>query len=206
MGFKMVALCAAAAGIIYGAGYTVTDTPAASYALNDTPSVVAYRKYAQTATKLSVPQQEKKVQTEPKTVTFASSTASTKQPAQNPSSTQNPSTVQSPSTTQSPSSAQSSNAAPSAKQQGQYKDGTYYGQGSNRIGTVGVAVTVKQGRIVSAQITQCDTHYPQWRIDPVLPDQVVAKQNGNIDAISGATRSSEDFQVAVQTALQQAQL
>ena len=87
-----------------------------------------------------------------------------------------------------------------------YLDGTYYGQGYNRIGSVTVAVTIKNDKIASAQITQCATHYPQYYIDPVLPDQVVARQSANVDIVSGATMSTEDFAVAVQQALDNAKL
>lgn len=86
-----------------------------------------------------------------------------------------------------------------------YLDGTYQGSGSNRIGTVAVAVTIQQGKIVKAQISACDTHYPEAYINPVLPQQVISTQCSNVSLISGATLSSEDFQNAVDMALSQAQ-
>jgi len=141
MDHKMVALCAAAIGIIFSAGYIVT-APAA-LALNSPPAIVSTQKI--------------------------------------------------------------SNASASVTAQGQYRDGTYNGQGSNRIGTVEVAVTVKQGKIISCQVTNSSTHYSVSTIDPVLPNEVVARQSGNVDVVSGATRSTEDFQTAVQQALDQAQ-
>lgn len=99
------------------------------------------------------------------------------------------------------SSAQSSSVA----NQSQYKDGVYYGQGSNRIGSIQVAVTIKQGKISACDIVRCTTHYRQSYIDPVLPQQVLDRQSSEVDLVSGATRSSEDFIVAVQQALSQAQ-
>ncbi|PEA53933.1 FMN-binding domain-containing protein [Bacillus pseudomycoides] len=84
-----------------------------------------------------------------------------------------------------------------------YKDGTYYGQGANRIGSVAVAVTIQKDKITSIQITDCTTSYSQSYIDD-LPQQVVDRQSADVDVVSGATRSTEDFQEAVQNALLQA--
>lgn len=85
-----------------------------------------------------------------------------------------------------------------------YLDGTYQGSGTDRIGTVSVAVTIQNDKITNVQITACETHYPESYIDPVLPDQVVARQSANVDYVSGATLSSYDFANAVQQALDQA--
>jgi uncharacterized protein with FMN-binding domain len=86
-----------------------------------------------------------------------------------------------------------------------YKNGTFTGSASNRIGSVTVAVTIKQDKITNVAITNCDTHYSEARIDG-LPQQVVARQSGNVDIVSGATLSSEDFQTAVEQALQSAKV
>ncbi|MGB8460433.1 MAG: FMN-binding protein, partial [Priestia megaterium] len=82
-------------------------------------------------------------------------------------------------------------------------DGTYSGQGSNRIGTVYVSVTIKNDRIETVEITEADTHYSQSYIEG-LPAQVVQRQSSDVDVVSGATLSTEDFQNAVDDALQQA--
>lgn len=87
-----------------------------------------------------------------------------------------------------------------------YKDGTYTGVGQTQIGAVQVAVTVKKDKITSAQITGYSTHYPISYIDPVLPQELLQRQNINqIDVVSGATLSTEDFYYAVVSCLQQAQ-
>lgn len=107
---------------------------------------------------------------------------------------------------QQPSSTINEEATPSAPQQttsSTYKDGTYYGEGMNRIGSVQVAVTIKGDKITAVDITNCDTHYSQSYIDD-LPNQVVASQSSDVDVVSGATLSTEDFQTAVDNALQQA--
>ncbi|WP_100488163.1 FMN-binding protein [Sporolactobacillus pectinivorans] len=84
-----------------------------------------------------------------------------------------------------------------------YKDGTFSGQGMNRIGSVSVSVTIKQGKIANVQITDCTTSYPQSLIDP-LPSEVVSRQNANVDNVSGATESTDNFITAVTQALSQA--
>jgi len=84
-----------------------------------------------------------------------------------------------------------------------YKDGTYYGVGMNRIGSVQVAVTIKNDRITNVEIVNCHTHYSESYIRH-LPSQVLARQSANVDVVSGATKSTEDFQNAVEQALQKA--
>ncbi|GMA56891.1 hypothetical protein GCM10025858_13940 [Alicyclobacillus sacchari] len=64
---------------------------------------------------------------------------------------------------------------------------------------------IRDGKIAQVEITQCDTHYPQSDIDPVLPNEVIAKQSADVDFVSGATLSSYAFAMAVQQALDQAQ-
>ncbi|MGG1290682.1 FMN-binding protein [Bacillus smithii] len=86
-----------------------------------------------------------------------------------------------------------------------YKDGTFYGTGINNIGSVEVAVTIKDDKITSVEITKCETQYPESEISH-LPQQVLARQSSKIDIVSGATLSSEDFQSAVADALQQAKI
>ena len=147
----MVALCAAAIGIIYSAGYVVTEP--AALAQNSPPAIVSTQKT-------------------PNVPTPDISTSPTPSPV----------------------------AA-----QGQYRDGIYNGQGSNRIGGVEVALTVQQGKITSCEITNCWTHYSVSAIDPVLPREVVARQSGKVDVVSGATKSTDAFRSAVQQALNQAQ-
>jgi uncharacterized protein with FMN-binding domain len=84
-----------------------------------------------------------------------------------------------------------------------YQDGTYSGTGSNFLGNVSVAVSIKGGKIVQVQITSCNMHYPEYWIDG-LPAEVMAAQSTNIDVVSGATASSAAFIDAVTQALAQA--
>jgi uncharacterized protein with FMN-binding domain len=86
---------------------------------------------------------------------------------------------------------------------GAYKDGVYVGNGTSRRGDAQVTVTVKNGRIVSAVITRSTLQYPLSRIAS-LPGEVVDRQSAKVDTITGATLSSQAFQMAVRQALAQA--
>lgn len=84
-----------------------------------------------------------------------------------------------------------------------YRDGTFNGSGSNRFGTVEVAVTVEGGHITDATITRCTTRYPVSRIAG-LPAATVKAQSTDITLVAGATYSSRAFRDAVTQALARA--
>lgn len=104
-----------------------------------------------------------------------------------------------------PAASASAPAAPaaSARAASAYRDGTYDGSGSNRRGTLDVAVTIQNGAITGAQITRYDMYYSASRISR-LPGEVVARQNAQVDMVSGATYSAQAFKQAVSQALLQA--
>jgi len=85
-----------------------------------------------------------------------------------------------------------------------YKDGLYYGEGSCRHGTLQASVTIKAGRIVAAAISACHTRYSK-NVIAALPGRVIARQSPDVDAISGATESSEAFFDALSEALRKAE-
>ena len=61
----------------------------------------------------------------------------------------------------------------------------------------------KDGRIIAASITQCLTRYScSWIAG--LPPQVLARQNAEVDYVSGATQSTNAFYYAVVEALAKA--
>lgn len=64
-------------------------------------------------------------------------------------------------------------------------------------------MTIKNDRIDTVEITEADTHYSESYIED-LPSQVVQRQSSDVNVVSGATLSTEDFQNAVDDALQQA--
>lgn len=84
-----------------------------------------------------------------------------------------------------------------------YNDGTYSGWGTSRHGDIQASVEIKEGRIISASITQCLTRYScSWIED--LPGQVVARQSPETDYVSGATQSTNAFYYAIVQALSKA--
>jgi uncharacterized protein with FMN-binding domain len=182
MGNKMVALCSAAIGAIYMAGYFVTDQPVSAQ--------TASAPTANSAPVASAGQGASSDQGQGNQGDQAQGSQSQQQGSSSASS--------------SSSSAPTQTPAPSASTgQGKYKDGTYTGSGSNRIGTVEVAVTIKSDKITDVQITNCDTHYSEDRIAD-LPQQVLDRQSSDVDIVSGATKSTQDFATAVDECLQQA--
>ncbi|HYF90606.1 MAG TPA: FMN-binding protein [Symbiobacteriaceae bacterium] len=87
----------------------------------------------------------------------------------------------------------------------QYRDGIYTGLGYNGIGGLRVAVTIKDGLISDVQITECWTHYSQSYINQ-LPEQVIARQNDDVEVVTGATASTQAFRMAVSKALSEARM
>jgi uncharacterized protein with FMN-binding domain len=84
-----------------------------------------------------------------------------------------------------------------------YKDGTYTGMGSNRRGSIQVAVTTKNDRITDVQVTNFAMHYSDRDIVG-MPEEVISIQSAKVKNVSGATYSTQAFQNAVQDALSQA--
>jgi uncharacterized protein with FMN-binding domain len=102
------------------------------------------------------------------------------------------------------SSPSPSSPSPSSQTKSLYKEGTFTGSGSNRRGSIQVAVTIKNDKITDVSISDFAMHYS---IDDVvgLPNEVLQKQSAQVDNVSGATYSTQAFQDAVQEALSQAQ-
>ncbi|MDB5083193.1 MAG: FMN-binding protein [Bacilli bacterium] len=97
-----------------------------------------------------------------------------------------------------------SSPSPSSQIKSVYKAGTFTGTGSNRRGSIQVAVTIKNDKITDVTISDFAMHYSE---DDVvgMPDEVVQKQSAQVDNVSGATYSTQAFEDAVQDALSQAQ-
>jgi uncharacterized protein with FMN-binding domain len=85
-----------------------------------------------------------------------------------------------------------------------YKDGTYTGMGSNRRGSIEAAVTVKNDKITDVEISHFAMHYSESDVVG-LPEEVLQKQNAQVENVSGATYSTQAFEDAVRDALSQAQ-
>jgi uncharacterized protein with FMN-binding domain len=84
-----------------------------------------------------------------------------------------------------------------------YADGTYTGTATSRYGSLSVATTIAGGRITDVSIVNASTTFPVSQIAS-LPNAVVQSQSARVNAVSGATASSQAFKQAVASALAQA--
>ena len=86
-----------------------------------------------------------------------------------------------------------------------YKDGIYEGSGTGFGGTITVRVTVSGGKIVSIEILDASGETASYFASAKgVIDRIIASQSPNVDAVSGATYSSNGIIQAVQNALAQA--
>ncbi len=97
-----------------------------------------------------------------------------------------------------------------AAQQGQYVDGTYKGPAVNAFyGMVQVQVTVSRGQMTNIDVLQ----YPSDRRTsryinsvalPLLESEAIQAQSGRVDAVSGATLTSNAYRKSLTAALAKA--
>jgi uncharacterized protein with FMN-binding domain len=112
------------------------------------------------------------------------------------------------SSTGGPAPATTPTTAPAAG--GSYRDGTFTGDAvSYRWGTVQVQVVVANGRVtdvVALQQPDDDRRSQQinGRAIPALKREVLSAQDADIDMVSGATDTSENYIESLQAALDQA--
>jgi len=121
-------------------------------------------------------------------------------------------TTTAPSATPSAGSTASASATPTAAASGSGGDGTYTGDAvETRWGTVQVEITVENGKITSADAVQFPSENPKdQQINayavPVLNAEVVQAQSASIDAVSGATVTSNGYVESLQSAIDAAHL
>ena len=98
-----------------------------------------------------------------------------------------------------------SKAADANSASGTYKDGEYLGKASAYNGNVEVKVTILGGKMTAIDIvkTKDDEDYFFDAQKKVIPE-ILEKQSTDVDAVAGATTSSEGIAHAVQKALEQA--
>lgn len=88
---------------------------------------------------------------------------------------------------------------------GGYKDGTYQGSGTGFGGTITVQVTISGGKITSIDILSASGETPSYFASAQgVIDRMISGQTPNVDAVSGATYSSNGIIQAVQNALSKA--
>ena len=92
-----------------------------------------------------------------------------------------------------------------ANTSGTYKDGEYFGKASAYNGNVEVKVTISGGKMTAIDIvkTKDDEDYFFDAQKKVIPE-ILEKQSTDVDAVAGATTSSEGIAHAVEKALEQA--
>ena len=101
--------------------------------------------------------------------------------------------------------ASSDSKAVDANTSGTYKDGEYLGKASAYNGNVEVKVTISGGKMTAIDIvkTKDDEEYFFDAQKKVIPE-ILEKQSTDVDAVAGATTSSEGIAHAVEKALEQA--
>lgn len=89
--------------------------------------------------------------------------------------------------------------------QGKYKDGTYTGTGRGHRPGIQVQVTIKNNKITNVEIVS-DNETQRYSSEPfnTIPQEIIEAQSTNVDAVSGATESSDGVMMAVEDALSQA--
>ena len=88
---------------------------------------------------------------------------------------------------------------------GGYKDGTYQGSGTGFGGTITVQVTISGGKIASIDILSASGETPSYFASAQgVISKMISGQTPNVDAVSGATYSSNGIIQAVQNALSKA--
>ena len=95
--------------------------------------------------------------------------------------------------------------APSAAPKTTLHDGVYTGVGEGYGGEIVLRLTVENGRVVSAEVTEAEDETPAYynRAAALLP-RIIEQQTADLDAVSGATFSSRGILSAAQSALEQA--
>ena len=101
--------------------------------------------------------------------------------------------------------AESKESAEANSASGAYKDGEYLGKASAYNGNVEVKVTISGGKMTAIDIvkTKDDEDYFYDAQKKVIPE-ILEKQSTDVDAVAGATTSSEGIAHAVEKALEQA--
>ena len=89
--------------------------------------------------------------------------------------------------------------------EGGYKDGTYQGSGTGFGGTITVEVTISGGKIASITILSAAGETASYFASAQgVISRIISSQTPNVDAVSGATYSSNGIIQAVQNALAKA--
>ncbi|KMT23236.1 FMN-binding protein [Clostridium cylindrosporum] len=103
--------------------------------------------------------------------------------------------------------ASSSENKDNISQTAKYKDGTYTGVGEGFKPGLEVAVTIKKDKVVSIGILS-NNETPKFSKEPfnVVPKEIITTQSTKVDAVTGATMTSNGIMSAVEDAMKKAQI
>lgn len=107
-------------------------------------------------------------------------------------------------------SSSSSSTAPATA--ASYKDGTYTGNTENSpYGTVQIAVVISGGKITNVNFLQMPYAHAYSQTvttasEPLLKHTTIQAQSSNIEFVSGATFTSQSYEMSLQSALDQAKV
>ncbi len=99
----------------------------------------------------------------------------------------------------------SSSTACEDSNQEEYKDGTYTGVGEGKNPNLKVSVTVRNGKVSSIEILSANEPNGEEALK-VIPKEIIDAQSTDVDAVSGATMTSNGIMTAVDDALSQAEI
>ena len=149
----------------------------------------------------------------PLTTTSAASTSSTdtnRSSSSSSSSSSSTPTSSAGSSASSSSPSDTSSSSASSKASASAKSGTVTGDAkTTRFGTTQVKVTITGGRITGVRTVQLNQNDPRSvqiseSAAPILRSEVLSKQTAAVDAVSGATYTSDAYEASLQSALDKA--
>jgi uncharacterized protein with FMN-binding domain len=82
-----------------------------------------------------------------------------------------------------------------------HADGIYTGSGMGNSGKITVEVEIKDNKIVSVKVVSQHEDEPYWSWASEIIDDIISSNSTKVDAVSGATYSSEVILDAVEDAL-----
>ena len=88
-------------------------------------------------------------------------------------------------------------------EQKKYNDGTYTGIGQGKNPDLKVAVTIKDDKITNVEMVSNNETKGKEALN-VIPNEIIETQSTSVDAVSGATLTSNGIMMAVNDALSQA--
>ena len=87
-----------------------------------------------------------------------------------------------------------------------YKDGTYTGTGQGMMGEMRVEVTIANGAMTKIVLKEhSETSGKYQKAEKTVIESILQQETTDVDAVSGATETSDGIKQAVEDALKQAE-